>query len=203
MRHLWRVACRQRQDHEIEIRKEVSSMNNEKKGGFSHESSINQSVDWYTPKWVFDALGLKFDLDPCQPVGGIDWIPTKKFYTVENDGLSSPWHGLVWLNPPYGKFTKKWLAKMDKHRNGISLVFARTDCAWFHEYCAKADAILFLQGRIRFVDGLGKTSGGGAGSGSMLIAWGAQSVDALKRMSGKGLLVELSNSQPTLLEVAV
>lgn len=167
----------------------------EKKQGFAHESVNNQSVDWYTPRWIFDELGLQFDLDPCQPTGGIEWIPALKFYTLEDDGLTSPWGGLVWLNPPYGKYTKEWLSKMNNHRNGIALVFARTDCAWFHDYCAKADAILFMQGRIRFVDGLEKTGGSGAGSGSMMIAWGSEGTAALRRMSSKGLFVELSNSQ--------
>lgn len=162
--------------------------------GFSHESSANKSVDWYTPKWVFDAIGLNFDLDPCQPVGGVQWIPAAKHYTIEDDGLLSPWTGRVWLNPPYGKHTKDWLAKMHSHRNGIALVFARTDCAWFHNYCAKADAILFLSGRIRFVDGLQITSSGGPGSGSMLIAWGSECVAALQRMGERGFFVDLRSA---------
>jgi hypothetical protein len=78
---------------------------------------------------------------------------------------------------------------MHEHRNGICLVFARTDCKWFHDYVVKADAILFLKGRIKFVDGLGVTGEAGAGSGSMLIAWGKDNVEALKRMSAKGFLV--------------
>ena len=26
-----------------------------------------KSVEWYTPKWIFDELGTKFDLDPSYP----------------------------------------------------------------------------------------------------------------------------------------
>jgi len=58
-----------------------------------------------------------------------------------------------------------------------------------HDYVAKADAILFLKGRIKFVDGLGVTGGSGAGAGSMLVAWGEQGVAALKGMQSKGHLV--------------
>jgi DNA primase len=29
--------------------------------------SKQKSVEWYTPAWVFDALGLQFDLDPASP----------------------------------------------------------------------------------------------------------------------------------------
>ena len=159
------------------------------KSGFSHEDRNSANVDWYTPPWVFQRIGLEFDLDPCQPPDGIGWIPAKQRYSIQDDGLIQPWFGRVWLNPPYGKHTPAWLNRMHKHRNGISLVFARTDCAWFHESVAKADAILFLRGRIKFVDGLGVTGGGGAGSGSMLVAWGKENVDALVAMGDLGYLV--------------
>jgi hypothetical protein len=84
---------------------------------------------------------------------------------------------------------RAWLERMHNHRNGVALVFARTDCAWFHESVAKADAILFLRGRVKFVDGLGVTGGSGAGSGSMLVAWGRENVDALLAMRDLGHLV--------------
>lgn len=161
------------------------------KTGFSHESQKNESVDWYTPPWVFEKLGVAFDLDPCQPEKRIPWIPALRRYTLVDDGLKSTWRGSVWLNPPYGKETPLWLAKMHEHRNGIALVFARTDCGWFHDYVTKADAILFLKGRIKFVDGLGMTGGSGPGSGSLLVAWGGSNVTALEGMKSEGLLVKL------------
>lgn len=160
------------------------------KSGFSHESQSAVSTDWYTPKWVFDSLGLVFDLDPCQPVGGVPWIPAARYYTMQDDGLQQPWAGRVWLNPPYGKATPAWLEKMHQHRNGVALLFARTDCQWFHQFVAEADAVLFLKGRVRFVDGLGVTSNNGAGSGSMLIAWGSENVEALRGMQHLGFYVE-------------
>lgn len=159
------------------------------KKGFTHDDANNKSVDWYTPAWVFERLGLHFDLDPCQPLQGIPWIPTTFRYGEVEDGLKSPWFGRVWLNPPYGTHTHAWLRKMNEHRNGVSLVFARTDTKWYHDYVAKADAILFLRGRIAFVDGLGATGGSGAGCGSMLIAWGDDCVEALQNMTDLGHLI--------------
>lgn len=159
-----------------------------KAAGFTHDNKFNVSVDWYTPPWVFERLGLRYDLDPCQPEQGIPWIPAMARYSLVDDGLTAPWFGRVWLNPPYGKHTGAWLQKMHQHRNGIALVFARTDCAWFHDYVAKADAILFLRGRIKFVDGLGVTGGGGAGCGSMLVAWGESNIEALRGMVDLGHL---------------
>jgi phage N-6-adenine-methyltransferase len=159
------------------------------KKGFTHDSVANKTVEWYTPKWIFNALNLKFDLDPCHPEEKLDWIPAAKHYSEKDNGLIQEWTGRIWLNPPYGKHTSEWLAKMHDHRNGIALVFARTDCKWFHDYCTKADAILFIKSRVKFIDGLGVTSKSGAGSGSMLIAWGSDNVEALKKMRDKGFLV--------------
>jgi phage N-6-adenine-methyltransferase len=174
-------------------------MSDTQKKGFTHESHNNLSVDWYTPRWVFDDLALEFDLDPASPKGGVPWIPAKKHYDIEADGLSSPWVGKVWLNPPYGKHTPLWLEKMSTHRNGVALVFARTDCAWFHKYVYTADAILFLKGRIQFVDGLGATKGSGSSSGSMLVAWGDECVVALEAMREKGAFWKLTPSIADLL----
>ena len=42
---------------------------------------------------------------------------------------------------------------------------------------------------MKFVDGLGVTGESGAGSGSMLVAWGRENVDALLAMSDLGHLV--------------
>jgi len=152
------------------------------KEGFAHESQQNLTIDWYTPSWIFDFLGLEFGLDPCAPEGGVPWIPATYHYSLKDNGLIQPWHNhIVWLNPPYGKETPDWLCRMNQHRKGIAIVFARTDCAWFHDYAANADAIYFIKGRVNFVDIFGKTGGTGTGSGSMLLAWGEESIQALCR----------------------
>ena len=99
----------------------------------AHKSRVtrqSQSSDWYTPKFIFDALGLAFDLDPAHP--GRDnphcVVPTRKNFTKADDGLRQPWHGLVWLNPPFGgrRGQVVWLRKFFTHGNGIALVAART-----------------------------------------------------------------------------
>ena len=161
------------------------------KKGFTHDSANNKTTDWYTPSWIFESLGITFDLDPCQPENKIPWIPAKKHFHQAEDGLSKEWFGNVWMNPPYGKYTKDWLEKLNAHGEGIALVFSRTDCKWFHDICTKANSILFLKGRVKFVDGLGVTGGSGAGCGSMLIAWGNENAKALKRLDNKGFLIDL------------
>lgn len=146
--------------------------------GFTHESTHNESKEWYTPPEVFEALGLNFDLDPCSPVGGVPWIPVTQ-RIISPNGLFQPWFGRVWMNPPYGQETPNWMAKFIEHHNGIALVFARTDTKWFHDYVIQADALLFTQGRIRFIKPDG-TRAGTPGAGSLFVACGEECVNALK-----------------------
>ncbi len=167
--------------------------------GFTHDSVNNKTIEWYTPAYVVETLrrcGGVFELDPCAPLGGVDWLNIPEFYHVENCGMKNDW-GVrpVWLNPPYGNKTGTWLAKAANHQNAIALVFARTDCKWFHDAVAKASGLLFLKGRIKFVDAMNITAGNGAGAGSLLIAFGKQNADVLKRASQTnelaGLFVQL------------
>lgn len=167
--------------------------------GFGHESRKNKTEVWITPPWIFDMLGLEFDLDPATEEGGIPHIPAKKTFSEKDNGLAQEWEGLVWLNPPYGSKTPDWLAKMHQHRNGIALVFARPDTTWFHAYAAKADSLLFLKGRIAFIDWrettMKREDSEPAGAGSLLIGWGQEASAALRRLYREGLFVDLELSR--------
>lgn len=154
--------------------------------GFTHESTLNESKEWYTPKWIFDLLKLQFDLDPCAPPNGPLWVPATSYYALpEHDGLRDPWEGRVFMNPPYGADTPLWMEKFTRHPDGIALVFARTDTNWFHDYATLCEGRLFLRGRIRFYKPDG-TMGGSPGSGSMLLAQGSECAAALKTMAYGG-----------------
>lgn len=74
----------------------------------------------YTPQYIFDALKLTFDLDPCSSIQG-SVVPARQTYSLPFDGLTAPWFGLVWCNPPYSQ-SKQWSAKWLEHGNGLLLV---------------------------------------------------------------------------------
>lgn len=164
-------------------------MTNVVHNGFGHESTVNKSVEWYTPPWLFEGMGLNFDLDPCHPQTKLSWIPVKETYSLPQDGLELPWKGTVWLNPPYGPNTGRWLKRLNDHKDGITIVFSRTDTHWYHDYVCNADAILFLKSRVKFCDATGFPAAGSPGCGSLLAAWGEKAVEALKALSKHGFLV--------------
>lgn len=158
--------------------------------GETRAVAAHKSVEWYTPAWVFDGLGLAFDLDPASPHDMESFVPAALKYTVFDDGLAKPWSGRVWLNPPYGPDTGVWIRKMIAHGNGIALVFSRTDASWCQEAMAAADAMLFIAGRIQFEPGLeNQHKKSRCGAGTVLFAFGADCVAALRRLSDRGVFV--------------
>jgi hypothetical protein len=98
------------------------------------------SDDCYTPRWVFDAMGLEFDLDVAAPPGGPWHVPAKRYYTAEDDGLAQPWDGLVWCNPPYSGMTK-WAHRFTRHdRIALMGIVLRTT-KWLPLVMHAADAV--------------------------------------------------------------
>lgn len=154
-----------------------------------HENCIGESDEWYTPPFIFDALGCQFDLDPCSP-GPDHWVPAKQIYTKDDDGLSKRWRGFVFMNPPFGRRRGHvpWLQKFLDHGNGIAICRAYTSADWWHAVAIKAECMVFPRGKTKFVrpDGsIGKAPGGGV----VLLGCGQLAIDAL-RESGIGWFVD-------------
>ena len=145
-----------------------------------------KSDEWYTPKYVFEALGCAFDLDPANaaPYGGN--VPCLQRY--DRDGLTLPWFGFVWLNPPFGgrNGLQPWIEKFFAHGNGVLLVPDRTSAPWFHDCAKRASAVLFVAGRIKFQKPDG-TFGNNPSNGTALFSAGEKGRQALLNASRAGL----------------
>jgi len=149
------------------------------------------SDDWITPPHIVGALG-RFDLDPCACVPQ-PWPCADRSYNLDDDGLTQPWRGRTWLNPPYGARAEPFLARLAEHGDGIALLFARTETAMFHKHVwNKADALLFLKGRLHFHRPDGTRASGNAGGPSVLIAYGPENVSSLKNSGLDGAFVPLT-----------
>lgn len=161
--------------------------------GENRATSPHKSVEWYTPKWIFDALELEFDLDPCSPHDMESAVPAKTKYTVFDNGLSKPWFGRVWLNPPYGPDVATWIRRMIAHGDGIALVFSRTDAKWFQEAMLSANSMLLISGRIEFIPGKENAhKKSRCGAGTAMFSFGRECSDAMNRLSTKGNIVKLN-----------
>jgi hypothetical protein len=80
-------------------------------------------------------------------------VPADHIYTKADDGLSKPWDGFVFMNPPFGgrHGHVPWLEKFFAHGNGIGIVRAYTSSDWWHEWMPRAETILFPAGKTRFI----------------------------------------------------
>lgn len=132
----------------------------------------------FTPAWVFDGLGLEFDLDPASPLHHDTAVPARRKLTVEDDGLTAPWEGLVWLNPPYSN-AAPWADRFIDHANGVWLS-PYANSKWFFRMLRAADLVGFAAD-FAFVHP--EHSGQRAGMALFFAAFGVPSRRALARLA--------------------
>ena len=116
---------------------------------------------WLTPPDLATALtkavskdGM-WDLDPASPGSDASFIQAHRHHTQAENGLEQPWHGRVWLNPPYGRNIARWLAKASNEVAAgrasivVMLLPAKTDTGWYHDHVA-GEWHRHLRGRVQF-----------------------------------------------------
>jgi phage N-6-adenine-methyltransferase len=121
----------------------------------------SNSNEWYTPPHIIELVKKILYpcpiFDPCSCREANETVGAACYLSKEDNGLKKPWHGSVFMNPPYGRGEdgcKPWVEKLVKSyeardiREAIALVPARTDTGWFQplfEY-----HICFVKGRLKF-----------------------------------------------------
>lgn len=165
----------------------------------AHELAVGTSDEYYTPKYVFDAMGLRFDLDVAHP-GQDQWPAWAAPRVLTSSALEQPWAGFVWMNPPFGGrgALVPWLRRFFEHGDGVALTPDRTSAPWWQTYARQADLILFVREKIKFhrPDG---TIAKQPGTGTTLLAAGPRGVAALKNAAkaNLGLLLYPSPDKDT------
>ncbi len=153
---------------------------------------MKENDEWYTPNEIIHSLG-EFDLDPASSPEAFRLNQSaKKIYTAQDNGLMQPWHGRVWLNPPYSNpLLQDFLKRMAEHNRGIALVFSKIEAKWFHDIVFEyATAVKFLYNRIQFLKP-GGTKGTQPRNGSMLVAYGMVDAEILSKNLIKGKFLYL------------
>ena len=114
-----------------------------------NENVVYPKDECYTPKWIFDGLGITFDLDVASSNHPLVIVPATKRYTIEDDALKQPWFGRVWMNPPFSKMTP-WIDKWLEHNNGICLVSLASNGKWMNKLWDSDAACHYLPPNMAF-----------------------------------------------------
>ena len=119
-----------------------------------HEAERLQTSEWYTQKKFIEAARTvmgTISLDPASCDLAQTVVRAEKYYTIADNGLAQPWHGSVWLNPPYlngvvGKFVNRLLDELAAGhvKQAILMGQSRSSGAdWFQRAIAQSQAICF------------------------------------------------------------
>lgn len=148
-----------------------------------HIQLVNSFDEWFTPpKYITSARKVQgiIDLDPASCAEANKIIQATRFYTEVDDGLSKPWTGRVFLNPPFskaGKFVSK-LVECFKAGDVIEAILLCSSNAstanWFQPLFSYS--ICFHRRRIKFIDSRTMTVKGANSTGSLFVYLG-QNVD--------------------------
>lgn len=123
---------------------------------------FKETDEWYTPNspeqpvlsLVVDVMGA-IDLDPCS--NSKRTVPASKHFTLKDDGLIQPWHGRVFMNPPYSSplpWVKKLVHSYQSGEVTEAIALLKAGCESNRgtgKLLAHAEAVAKWDGRLKFV----------------------------------------------------
>jgi ParB family chromosome partitioning protein len=122
------------------------------------ESTVHD--EWYTPSEYVEAARLVMggiDLDPASCGYANAVVKADRIYTKDDDGLSQPWLGRVWMNPPFSRglinrFASKLVAEvaLGNVTQSCVLVNNATETGWFRQIASVSSVICLTGRRLKF-----------------------------------------------------
>jgi len=143
---------------------------------------LSKKDNWQTPEWVWSGIADHiggFDCDPC--AGERTQIGDWNYYvSLGMDGLSWPWFGDVWVNPPFS-YKSDWVehcVKQHQHNDDVDRIFLLTPDStdvrsWFHKQIVpNAKYVWFADGRVKFREPETGESAGSPSFGTAISVFG-------------------------------
>jgi hypothetical protein len=116
--------------------------------------------EWYTPpEYITAAVAVmgRIDLDPASVSEANEVVGAARFWTADDDGLTRPWAGTVWMNPPYAQpAVDRFCTRLAReyHDGAVTeacaLVNNATETGWFQALLAEAATVCFPRARVKF-----------------------------------------------------
>lgn len=171
----------------------------------THVNQNSGEDEWYTPPKIAEAGRLtmgSIDLDPASSEIANSIIKATKIFTIEDDGLKMFWYGNVWLNPPYSQpniedFTDKLIHELQNIKQACVIVNNATETKWGQKLLRKCNAVCFLKGRVKFVNGHGVASSSPL-QGQMVLYFGNNVDSFLTHFKNLGICIPVPNSVNTI-----
>ena len=126
----------------------------------AHVANNSGDDEWYTPAPYVEAARTvmgAIDLDPASSGAANEIVGAARFYTPGDDGLTQPWKGRLWMNPPYSQpLIDRFCTRIAREyaagaiTEACALVNNATETGWFQEMVAQSTAVCFPRGRVRF-----------------------------------------------------
>ncbi len=138
--------------------------------------------DYYTNQVIIEAARLAMgaiDLDPATHAVANRVVQASRFFTLATNGLTQPWGGRVWLNPPFSEW-KDWahkiLAELERGEIQALCTFVATQTitsGYFRNLLSRSDSLAVISKRWKL---WGKRAGHNLNDGHCVLYFGPDSL---------------------------